>query len=129
MSRYFTWIDRLTARWPAAVRHRAWATGLAFGVVGFLVALVVAGYWSLAAFSGAGFDLVGALGVGLGLPLAAGLSAGAVGGPLWWKLVETPDEPTSLRGGGIGAAVGVLAHPRCGSCSAWGGSRWPPRPP
>lgn len=115
---YHRWLDRLAARWPDTERRRALAAGLGFGASGGLLALlIVVGYvgWTMP------YDLVAAdlgplaiaygLAIALGIALAAGLGAAIAGAPLWWAIVERPDEPTALRGGLVGAVVGVVAHP------------------
>lgn len=109
---YHRWADRLAARWPDTERRRSLAAGLGFGASGALVALaIVVGFVGVTGSE----VLVAAdpeeLAIAIGLPLAAGLGAAVAGAPLWWAIVERPDEPTAIRGGVIGAIVGVLAHP------------------
>jgi len=43
--------------------------------------------------------------------ISAGISAGLVGGVLWWGLIERPAKPTLLRGGLFGLLTVLLSHP------------------
>lgn len=96
--------DRLAVQWPATAGRRAAVAGFAFGVTGTLVALlVVAGFGAVLGSNDVRFQF--------GLPLAACLGSAVVAAPLWLFLVERPDEPSTVRGGVIGATVGVGAHP------------------
>lgn len=106
------WSERVAAIFPASRRGRALVAGLGFGASGFLLALLIVGGFAGIAAPGA-IANAGPMEIaaGLALPIAAGLGAALAGAPLWWLLVEKPSEPTKLRGGIVGTAVGVLAHP------------------
>lgn len=107
-----TWSGRFGALFPASRGGRALVAGLGFGASGFLLALVIVG--GVVGIAAPG-EIVNAgpadVAAGLAMPVAAGLGAALAGAPLWWLLVEEPSEPTKLRGGIVGTAVGVLAHP------------------
>lgn len=114
MSDVPTWTERFAAHLPATERERALVAALSFGASGGLVALCIAGGWVALTSP---YRLAAPapdpelLGVALWLVLSAGLGAAAVGGPLWWLLVERDDEPARVRGAAVGAAAGLLAHP------------------
>lgn len=106
------WSDRLAAHWPATAGRRALAAGLVFAGPATLVAFAIAGgYVGLTSPGEVLAFEPGVIAVAIGLPVAAGLAAALAGAPLWWLIVERPAEATTLRGGLVGAVVGIVAHP------------------